>query len=350
MRSNTYTLAIATATTILTICALVAGYKSLKNDSKKANKQNSLKSDKKKRNKAAISVPSGLINVGNSCYLNSIIQLLAAAEQTISDHFDTCGLIGNELSKLISRINLGLQADKRGFKPLDFIKSFTGKAGFSYEQQDAHEFLLALLNLNSTSNTLKKSLSMSISDVKDGMDHCFQVKTPFTGVMMNELICLPCATKRKPRHISSLKIEPFSCVTLTSCHSKTLNEAVYQQFCVPEKFSDYMNAGCGFGAINQKNPLLFPDLLFLHISLLSESFQKSSENCEIVEELSGPGYRYKLLGLIVHYGPTGHAGHFVCFRRFGADKWIECDDSSVKIVEIDQVLKQKAYILLYLKD
>lgn len=337
MKSQITTVAITAS--ILTACALFAILKS----SKKPN--NCIRNFKSK--KKPVSLPSGLINIGNSCYLSSVIQLLSAAEELISGHFTKCGVIGTELSKLINRVNLG---DKQsGLRPEDFIRSFTGTTGFSVEQQDAHEFLLILLNLKSQSITQRLlSLSMSMDlDERDNKDH-LHVQNPFTGVVMNELVCLPCATKRKPRHISSLKIEPFTCVTLSN--TLGLNEAIYQFFCVPERFSDYHNSGCGLGAINQKNPLIFPELLFLHISLLTETFQKTNATTETVEELSGPGYRYKLLGLIVHFGLTGHAGHFVCFRRFGKGKWIECNDSVVKAVRQEEVLRQRAYILLYQKE
>ena len=173
---------------------------------------------------------------------------------------------------------------------------------------------------------------------------------------MNELICLPCAVKRKPRHISSLRIEPFSCVTLTPTSTCSgINEAVYKQFCAPERFSDYLNylkdgGNCGLGAINQKNLLILPDLLFLHVSLISETFMKSDQKIETELQLSGPGYRYKLLSVIVHFGSSGLGGHFICFRRHGRNGWIKCNDAKVTISNESEILNQRAYLLLYQKE
>lgn len=308
-------------------------------------------------------LPSGLINLGNSCYLSSVLQLLAASETVLIDHFINCGMIGLELAKVLIEINEGNNL----VRPSEFIKSFSGSAGFSSEQQDAHEFLLALLNLKPTvvmtRSEQKLSLTSSLESCKlitlETVKLCnsiFKVKNPFTGVLMNELICLPCAVKRKPRHISSLRIEPFSCVTLTpttSCSS--INEAVYKQFCGPERFSDYSNylkdgGKCGLGAINQKNPLILPELLFLHVSLLSETFMKTDQKIETELELSGPGYRYKLMAVVVHFGPSGLSGHFICYRRHGRKHWIKCDDSKIKVVDESEILTQRAYLLLYQKE
>lgn len=306
-------------------------------------------------------LPSGLINLGNSCYLSSVLQLLAASESVLIDHFINYGRIGQELAKVLKEINEGNNL----VRPIEFIKSFSGSAGFSSEQQDAHEFLLALLNLKSTVVTIRseQSLMSSLQSYKfitsETVKQCcsiFKVKNPFTGVLMNEIICLPCAVKRKRRHISSLRIEPFSCVTLTPTSScSSINEAVYIQFCGPERYSDYSNylkdgGKCGLGAINQKNPLILPELLFLHVSLLSETFMKTDQKIETVLELSGPGYRYKLMAVVVHFGASGLSGHFICYRRHGRKNWIKCDDSIIKVVDESEILTQRAYILLYLKE
>lgn len=297
----------------------------------------------------APSKPSGLINVGNSCYLSSVLQFLASAGELLINHFRGCdNPIASALFEILESINKG---EVRRIVPIAFIKSFAGTSmGLSPEQQDAHEFLLALLNMKYKERKRTDSISLGYKSTDKSI---MSVSDPFTGVLMNELICLPCATKKKLRHISSLRIEPFSCITLTPMNVK-IYEAVYKHLCAPEKFSDYCNyknerrsESCGLGAVNQKRPLIFPQLLFLHVSFLTEStLQKSQEIIETEIELSGPGYLYKLVSIIVHYGQNGLGGHFICYRRYGK-KWIECNDEIVKIVSEDDVISQRAYILLY---
>lgn len=316
---------------------------------------------RKRRELLRSKMPSGLINVGNSCYLSSVLQLLASAGELVINHFRACDLpIASALSELLEAINCG---EERRLAPIAFIKSFAGASmgGLSPDQQDAHEFLLALLNMKSKDRKQRRrnpadSLTFDSAEIDKSI---VSVSDPFTGVLLKELICLPCASKRKLRHASSLRIEPFSCVTLTpppssSSSSLKVSEALYKHFCAPERFSDYCNYkangdSCGFGAVNQKRPLIFPRLLFLHVSLLltGDSHLKSQQVIETEAELSGPGYRYKLVSTIVHYGQGGLAGHFVCYRRSLGKMWIECNDENIKTVSEEHVMAQRAYILLY---
>ena len=319
-----------------------------------------------KKKKKIRPLPLGVINLGNSCYLSSVLQLLAASGDILIDYFENKSesTIGKELSKVLKRINFG---EGEALRPIEFIRSFSGSAKFSTDQQDAHEFLLALLNLPSTpvnnqsANENFKALSLGFPFKKSKSQQFYEIKSPFTGLILSELICLPCAAgKPKIRHISSINLEPFSCITLTpnTTDPKEINEIVYKHFCVPERFSDYMNFNylggkCGNGAVKQKNPLIFPELLFLHISLLSGSLLlKTSESIKSEIELSGPGYRYKLLGVIVHFGNNdGNSGHFVCYRKHQDDSsWFECNDATVRKVSEAEVLSHQAYILVYSKE
>ena len=254
--------------------------------------------------------------------------------------------------------------DKSGkrsvINPERFIRSFAC-GGLSTEQQDAHEFLLSLLNLNfrHISEGVGTAFSglCSLERERNVPSHykCFGTRNKFTGILLNELICLPCASKRRPRHISSLKPEPFSCLTFIPSGIPT-SDAVYRHFCVPERINDYINYGidgiscCGRGVVNQKTPLILPQLLFLHISLLGQSTSSSKSSMELQLELSGPGYRYKLISMIVHFGSTGKSGHFVCYRRHYKRKWIECNDSQIKIVKESDMMKEAPYLLLYEKE
>ena len=309
-----------------------------------------LRKKKQKSNKA--SLPSGLVNVGNSCYLSSVLQLLASANDLLIGHFRKCDSeIASTLSELLETINRG---EQRKLRPIKFIKSFTGSAiGLSPEQQDAHEFLLALLNMK-ISKKSPDSLDLH-GHPEPSKKSILNVSSPFTGVVMNELICLPCAGQRKPRHISSVRIEPFSCITIPPSSASKISEAVYKHFCTPERYSDYCNyrdgGKCGMGAVNQKHPLIFPALLFLHVALItSESFLKDDDQVIETElNLAGPGYRYKLISFIVHYGRTGMAGHFICYRRHGGG-WIECNDENVRIISEEVVINERAYLLLYEKE
>lgn len=58
---------------------------------------------------------------------------------------------------------------------------------------------------------------------------------------------------------------------------------------------------------------------------------------------------YDLYGVLVHQGHSVHAGHYYCFVRAGNGLWYQCDDTRVGQVSERSALKQKAYILFYVR-
>eukprot|EP01103_Thecamoeba_quadrilineata_P011259 TRINITY_DN264_c0_g1_i2.p1 TRINITY_DN264_c0_g1~~TRINITY_DN264_c0_g1_i2.p1 ORF type:complete len:404 (+),score=85.05 TRINITY_DN264_c0_g1_i2:996-2207(+) len=59
--------------------------------------------------------------------------------------------------------------------------------------------------------------------------------------------------------------------------------------------------------------------------------------------------KYKLYAVLVHQGDSTHSGHYYSFVRTG-NSWFEMNDSHVRQVTISEVLRQRAYILFYMRD
>jgi len=55
---------------------------------------------------------------------------------------------------------------------------------------------------------------------------------------------------------------------------------------------------------------------------------------------------YELVGVLVHQGQTCSNGHYISYVKSG-DEWYRVSDNHVTQVEVDYVLQQKAYILMY---
>lgn len=58
---------------------------------------------------------------------------------------------------------------------------------------------------------------------------------------------------------------------------------------------------------------------------------------------------YKLASVLVHHGQTSNSGHYFCYVRNSNNSWYVMDDSHVSQVSLDEVLKQKAYVLFYVR-
>ena len=58
---------------------------------------------------------------------------------------------------------------------------------------------------------------------------------------------------------------------------------------------------------------------------------------------------YSLYAVLVHSGHSIHSGHYYCYVKSPAGQWFEMDDSSVRQVNVQTVLSQRAYILFYVR-
>ena len=74
----------------------------------------------------------------------------------------------------------------------------------------------------------------------------------------------------------------------------------------------------------------------------------------VVEDAQGQVRRheYRLRAVLVHHGRSMHSGHYFCFvlddySDTEQPRWLMCDDSQVKMVSLQEVLKQEAYMLFY---
>lgn len=55
---------------------------------------------------------------------------------------------------------------------------------------------------------------------------------------------------------------------------------------------------------------------------------------------------YELVGVLVHAGKNRNSGHYYAFVKSG-ETWYKTNDGDVTKVEVEVVLKQSAYILIY---
>lgn len=210
-----------------------------------------------------------------------------------------------------------------------------------YQQEDAHEFLRSLLS----------TLTM------EGQNR--QLSALFDGLLESSVTCQTCgyASLTRDRYMDlSLDIADSSISNLTDAlrhftKTETLDENNMVD-CRKCQERQIVTKGLRLATA--------PTILVCHLKRfawnmygqqirlskdVSFPLQLDIDKCMSKANRSTPP-PYQLVGVLVHAGRSCDSGHYYSFVRSG-DRWYKCNDATVTEVDVDVVLKQKAYMLIY---
>ncbi|KAI8902485.1 hypothetical protein BC833DRAFT_572969 [Globomyces pollinis-pini] len=319
---------------------------------------------------------TGLENLGNTCYLNCVLQILCHTPP-IQLHF-----LQPLISPILPRKKLLDDANKRSLRSssetdISLWTSFcsilskmwdTGEKHISpepfitnlrqllpmfkgYQQQDAQELMREMLDLIHTELESRKGKTM--------------IMQMFQGKFLNHVTCQKC------KNIST-KSELFLDLSLSIPDTPEEEPCTIQQclelFTAVEELDEsekYMCTPCNKLQSATKQMILchLPPILCLHLKrfrFMDATRSKISRHVEFplnnldmkryhapttASQLEAHPLIYSLYGVIVHIGSSGH-GHYIAYI-LKDHKWYEMNDRKCKVVDVDQVLKQNAYMLFY---
>ncbi|GMI90023.1 ubiquitin-specific protease 25 [Hibiscus trionum] len=329
--------------------------------------QPSLLSEKRKKGP-----PLGLRNLGNSCYLNSVLQCLTYTPPLAnfclrSQHSSSCDASASKkprdcpfciLEAWITRsLTLDLTLDSPS-KILSCIKIFAENFRFG-RQEDAHEFLRYVIDAcHNTCLRLKKLRRKGSEGVGGGgeaVNGNTVVKEIFGGALQSQVKCLGCGGE-------SNKVDEIMDISLDVLNSGSLKEAMHKFF-QPEVLDGNNKYKCDnckklVAARKQLSIRQAPNILVIQLKrfegilgakidrlitfdevlVLSSFMSKASQDPQPV---------YNLFGTIVHSGYSPESGHYYAYIKDAMGRWYCCNDSFVSLSTLQEVLSEKVYILFF---
>ncbi|MCL7038158.1 hypothetical protein MKW94_024490 [Papaver nudicaule] len=307
-------------------------------------------------------IGAGLENLGNTCFLNSVLQCLTytqpfAAYLQSGKHKSSCHIAGFcAMCAIQNHVSRALQSTGRILAPKDLVMNLRciSRNFRNARQEDAHEYMVNLLE-----SMHKCSLPSGVPSQSSGAYEKSLVHKIFGGRLRSQVKCTQC-------NYCSNTFDPFLDLSLEINRADSLRKALLhftaaEQLDGGEKHYQCQRCKQKVRALKQLTVDKAPYVLSVHLKRFGSHVQgqKINKNVEFGPTLdlkpyySGPHQgelKYTLYGVLVHAGWSTRSGHYYCFVRTSTGMWHSLDDNTVRQVSEKVVLQQKAYMLFYVRD
>ncbi|KAF5201474.1 Ubiquitin carboxyl-terminal hydrolase [Thalictrum thalictroides] len=307
-------------------------------------------------------IGAGLENLGNTCYLNSVLQCLTytepfAAYLQSGMHKSSCHTAGFcALCAIQNHVKRALQSTGRIVAPKDLVVNLRciSRNFSNARQEDAHEYMVNLLQ-----SMHKCCLPSGVPSESPSAYEKSLVHKIFGGRLRSQVKCMQCS-------YCSNTFDPFLDLSLEIMKADSLLKAL-THFTTTEQLDggerQYQCQRCNkkVKALKQLTVSKAPYVLSIHLKRFGSHVpgQKIDKKVEFGPTLNLKPFvsgsyegdlKYTLYGVLVHAGWSTHSGHYYCFVRTSNGMWHSLDDNRVVQVSEKTVMQQKAYMLFYVRD
>ena len=327
---------------------------------------------------------SGLVNLGNTCYMNSAIQCLSHTE-VLTDYFLRKKFVNDYnqkskaciLAKEWYRLVNALHEENCVVSPKSFYRTIvyqSEESGISFgfgNQNDVQEFLVFFID--SLHEALCKEVVITISGtIKNDTDKmALKAMTNWKDFFKNsyskiiQLFYGQMVTRIFVNGIvKSTNYSPICFFTLYIPDNKP-NPTIYDcfdNFTATEELTDDNkwkdDNGIAYDAEKKIDIWDFPDIIIVSINRFNNRGKKRHDmvlypidNLDLSKYCIGYNkYKstYDLYGICNHTGGT-NSGHYFSYCKFKDGNWYEFNDSTVSNISNDKLVTSSAYCLFYKK-
>ena len=331
---------------------------------------------------------SGLANLGNTCFINSCMQVLSHTyelnhflddekyKKKLKNKYDSALLLEWDNLRNLMWSNNCIVSPNKFLNTIHKVAKIKGMEMFTgYSQNDLPEFLLFLIDCfhNSISREIKMTISGQAENETDKIAiQCFEmiknmyskeyseVWNLFYAVHVSEITNLETGKQIK------ITPEPYFMIDL-SIPSNNKSPSLIDCFeCYVEgEVLDGENAWYNDETkerINIRKKILFwslPNILVIDLKRFNARNQKNQilvtfplDDLDLTKYVIGykkESYHYELYGVCNHSGGV-LGGHYTAFVKNANGKWYHFNDTSVSEVGLhESIVSPKAYCLFYRK-